>query len=107
MRDQLSNLYKPLFRYIAILNETVDGLYKDGLVNYFKENGIFFDKLVQHCMKVEHDISKVERILLGLNGRLVSRNEPGLVVGGGFMADVDGFARALYHRNTPHATPCT
>ena len=30
------------------------------------------------------------------------RNEPVLVVGGGVIADIAGFALALFHRNTPY-----
>merc|ERR1711865_967745 len=37
----------------------------------------------------------------------VSRNEPVLIVGGGVIADVGGFAAALYHRNTAYVMLCT
>merc|ERR1711937_537934 len=37
----------------------------------------------------------------------VARNEPVLVVGGGVIADIAGFATALYHRNTPYVMLCT
>lgn len=41
-------------------------------------------------------------ILLDLKKMGVMRNEPVLVVGGGVIADIAGFALALFHRNTPY-----
>lgn len=41
-------------------------------------------------------------ILIELKTMGVMRNEPVLVVGGGVIADIAGFALALFHRNTPY-----
>lgn len=104
---QLRNIYKPLGRCVAIVDERLDGLYGDSLNAYFDSHGIAFDKLIYRCMEVDKDISTVETILADLKGRRVARNEPVLVIGGGVMADVGGFACALYHRNTPYVMLCT
>ena len=53
-------------------------------------------------MEVDKDISKVETILGELKQLGAARNEPILIVGGGVLADIAGFAAALYHRNTPY-----
>ena len=37
----------------------------------------------------------------------VSRNEPVLIIGGGVISDIGGFACALYHRSTPYVMLCT
>lgn len=37
----------------------------------------------------------------------VARHEPVLIVGGGVIADIAGFATSLYHRNTPYIMLCT
>eukprot|EP00177_Eucheuma_denticulatum_P000481 GFKZ01000844.1.p1 GENE.GFKZ01000844.1~~GFKZ01000844.1.p1 ORF type:complete len:898 (+),score=141.90 GFKZ01000844.1:173-2866(+) len=103
----LRNVYKPLKRCVALVDERVDGLYGDAMDAYFAANGIAFEKLVYRCMEVDKDISTVEKILVDLKTRRVSRNEPVLVVGGGVMADIGGFACALYHRNTPYVMLCT
>ncbi|PXF46781.1 2-epi-5-epi-valiolone synthase [Gracilariopsis chorda] len=103
----LSDVYKPLGRCVAVVDERLDGLYGKKLTHYFLENDITFEKLVYRCMEVDKDISTVEKILVDLKSRRVSRNEPVLVVGGGVMADVGGFACALYHRNTPYVMLCT
>ncbi len=104
---QLRDVYKPLGRCVAVVDERLDGLYGDAMVRYFAAHNIKFEKLVYRCMEVDKDISTVERILVDLKAARVSRNEPVLVVGGGVMADVGGFACALYHRNTPYVMLCT
>lgn len=105
--SHLRNVYKSLRRCVAIVDERLDGLYGDALEAYFAANSIALEKLVYRCMEVDKDISTVEKILVDLKGRRVSRNEPVLVVGGGVMADIGGFACALYHRNTPYVMLCT
>merc|ERR1719192_1114439 len=52
-------------------------------------------------------MESVEKILWSLKKQGVSRNEPVLIVGGGVIADLGGFATALYHRNTPYVMLCT
>lgn len=106
-QPHLRAVYKPLGRCVAVVDERVDGIYGDDLNRYFEANGIELHKLVYRCMEVDKDISTVEQILVDLKSRRVSRNEPVLVVGGGVMSDVGGFACALYHRNTPYVMLCT
>lgn len=104
---QLRDIYKPLKRCVAIVDERLDGLYGLALNSYFKAHFVKLEKLVYRCMEVDKDISTVEKILVDLKGKRVSRNEPVLVVGGGVMSDIGGFACALYHRNTPYVMLCT
>merc|ERR1712137_658228 len=49
----------------------------------------------------------VGNILKTLKQQMVARNEPVLVIGGGVIADLGGFATALYDRNTPYVMLCT
>ncbi|CDF32981.1 unnamed protein product [Chondrus crispus] len=104
---QLRDVYKPLKRCVAVVDERLDRLYGSAMDEYFAAHEISFEKLVYRCMEVDKDISTVEKILVDLKGKRVSRNEPVLVVGGGVMADIGGFACALYHRNTPYVMLCT
>lgn len=104
---KLREVYKPLGRCIAVVDERLDGLYGKELGEYFKHHNIDMIKLVYRCMEVDKDISTVEQILVDLKKARVSRNEPVLIMGGGVMADVGGFACALYHRNTPYVMLCT
>eukprot|EP00168_Porphyra_purpurea_P000426 TRINITY_DN1046_c0_g1_i4.p1 TRINITY_DN1046_c0_g1~~TRINITY_DN1046_c0_g1_i4.p1 ORF type:complete len:888 (+),score=310.47 TRINITY_DN1046_c0_g1_i4:440-3103(+) len=104
---QLRDMYKPLKRCVAVVDERLDKLYGQKLSDYFLAHDIAFEKMSYRCMEVDKDISTVEKMLVDLKGRRVSRNEPVLIVGGGVMADVGGFACALYHRNTPYVMLCT
>lgn len=58
-------------------------------------------QLVHNGNEIDKDISNVEKILVELRNNGVARNEPVLIMGGGVIADIGGFACALYHRNTP------
>lgn len=104
---QLRDMYKPLKRCVAVIDERVDKLYGEMLAAYFAAHDIGLVKLTYRCMEVDKDISTVEKMLVDLKGCRVSRNEPVLIIGGGVMADVGGFACALYHRNTPYVMLCT
>lgn len=103
----LRDVYKPLGRCVAVVDERIDRLYGNAMNKYFEANSIALEKLVYRCMEVDKDITTVEKMLVDLKAHSVSRNEPVLVVGGGVMADIGGFACALYHRNTPYVMLCT
>jgi len=45
--------------------------------------------------------------LNALKSHGIRRNEPLLIVGGGVITDIAGFATALYHRSTPYVMLCT
>lgn len=104
---QLRDVYSPLSRCVTVIDERVDGIYGKDIENYFAFHSIPLTKLSYRCMEVDKDITTVEKILVDLKGLRVSRNEPVLIVGGGVMADIGGFACALYHRNTPYVMLCT
>merc|ERR1719354_888308 len=63
--------------------------------------------LIHGGNEVDKDIHHVEEILIELKRNNVARNEPVLIMGGGVIADIGGFATALYHRNTPYVMLCT
>jgi len=56
---------------------------------------------------VDKGIEDVEKILVAMKKYRVGRHEPLLVVGGGVIADIAGFATSLYSRNTPYVMLCT
>merc|ERR1712196_404859 len=70
-------------------------------------NGIEFTKLVFSGNEVDKGIEDVEKILVAMKKYRVGRHEPLLVVGGGVIADIGGFAASLYSRNTPYVMLCT
>jgi len=90
-----------------VIDERVDELHGDKLDRYFSHHGIELVKLCFRGMEADKGFESVESILRSLKKQGVSRNEPVLIVGGGVIADLGGFATALYHRNTPYVMLCT
>ena len=98
----LRELYLPLGRCIAFVDSNVDEHFGEAIQTYFKHHAIDLHYKVHRAMEVDKDISKVETILGQLKQLGAARNEPILIIGGGVLADIAGFAAALYHRNTPY-----
>ena len=65
------------------------------------------EKLVYRAMEIDKSYENVGKILGDFKQLGVSRNEPVLIMGGGVLADIGGFACALYHRNTPYVMLAT
>merc|ERR1719215_1572835 len=103
----LFDVYKPLGRCVAVVDDKVDKYFGGELDNYFAANDIEFTKLVFSGNEVDKGIEDVERILVAMKKYRVGRHEPLLVVGGGVIADIAGFATSLYSRNTPYVMLCT
>jgi len=103
----LINVYLPLGRCVAIIDSKVIQHYGEKLQAYFDHYGVELIKLIHGGDEIDKDIKNVEKILVELKAKGVSRHEPVLIMGGGVIADIGGFATALYHRNTPYVMLCT
>jgi len=103
----LCEVYKPIGKCVAVIDKFVEENWGEKISAYFEHHGIELIKLVYRSMEADKDISTVELILHDMKKQGVSRNEPVLIVGGGVIADVGGFAAALYHRNTAYVMLCT
>jgi len=103
----LADVYQPLGRVVALVDDKVGPLYGEKLNAYFAHFGVECTQLVYSGNEIDKDIQQVEKILVDLKNRGVARNEPVLIMGGGVLADIGGFATALYHRNTPYVMLCT
>jgi len=103
----LYQMYKPIGKCVAVIDQFVEEHWGEKIGAYFAHHGIELVKLIYRAMEADKDISTVETILFDLKKHAVSRNEPVLIVGGGVIADVGGFAAALYHRNTSYVMLCT
>jgi len=103
----LFDVYKPLGRCVAVVDDKVDKYYGAEIDNYFAANNIEFTKLVFSGNEVDKGIEDVERILVAMKKYRVGRHEPLLVIVGGVIADIAGFATSLYSRNTPYVMLCT
>ncbi|MEM8905403.1 MAG: 3-dehydroquinate synthase, partial [Actinomycetota bacterium] len=98
----LADLYAPLGRCVALVDENVLEHHGDALTGYFDHHRIELVVLPHRGMEVDKGIRTVERMLGELKAHGVARNEPVLVVGGGVLADTAGLACSLYHRSTPY-----
>lgn len=103
----LFDVYKPLGRCVAVVDDKVEKYFGDDLTKYFAAHNIEFTKLVFSGNEADKDIRDVERILVSMKKYRVGRHEPLLVVGGGVISDIAGFAASLYSRNTPYVMLCT
>jgi len=103
----LRDLYKPLDRCVCVIDQTVDGHWGEHLDAYFAHHGIALVKLVYRAHEADKNIHSVQKILQDLKKNRSKRNEPVLVVGGGVITDLAGFACGLYHRGTPYIMLCT
>merc|ERR1719419_908655 len=103
----LYRIYGPLKRCVAVVDERVDTIFGDQIDAYFNFHGIQLTKLAYRGNEVDKEIANVEKMLVDLKNCGISRNEPVLIVGGGVVADIAGFACALYHRSTPYVMLCT
>ena len=103
----LADVYKPLGRCVALIDDKVVVHFGKQLEAYFAHFGIELVQLIHGGNEIDKDIQNVEQILIELKNNQVARNEPVLIMGGGVIADIGGFATALYHRNTPYVMLCT
>lgn len=100
VHHQLADCYRKWGRVLVVLDKTMKELYGNDIQGYFDR----FDLPVTfHAMAVGETAKTVES-LLGICDAMtkfgVIRKEPVLVVGGGLVTDVAGFACACYRRNT-------
>jgi len=103
----LRDMYKPLGRCVCVIDETVDGHWGEALNAYFAHHQIPLVKLVYRAHEADKNIGSVQKILQDYKKHRCKRNEPVLVVGGGVITDLAGFACGLYHRGTPYVMLCT
>jgi len=99
-RTELSQVYEKWGRVLCVLDSNMKNLYGEQIQQYFDHHGI---PLVFHAMQVG-ETAKTIQSLLGICDAMtqfgIIRKEPVLVVGGGLVTDVAGFACACYRRNT-------
>merc|ERR1711997_1057964 len=90
-----------------IIDSYVNKMYNANISKYFAHADIELISLDFSGMEADKNIGSVEKILNALKSHGVSRHEPVLIVGGGVITDIAGFACALYHRSTPYVMLCT
>lgn len=100
--DELADTYRVHGRCLAVVDETVDGLYGEQMRAYFDHHGIALTVFAIRIGETAKTLGTVERIVDAFGEFGLLRTEPVLVVGGGLTTDVAGFACASYRRSTPY-----
>merc|ERR1719420_2300115 len=103
----LRDVYRPFGRCVCIIDAHVAGLYGERLSAYFAANRVDLTMMKFSGMESDKHIGAVQDILGKLKEVGIKRSEPVLIIGGGVITDIAGFATALYHRSTPYVMLCT
>ncbi|XWX00509.1 hypothetical protein V2A60_008529 [Cordyceps javanica] len=97
---QLAASYTTWGRCLAIMDVNIYNLYGEQIEKYFEHYGI---ELKTHRTMIGEKAKSMDTMLSIVDSMVefgVYRKEPVLVVGGGLVTDVAGFACATYRRNT-------
>ncbi len=97
---QLADSYRSWGRCLAVVDATVDTLYGARMRAYFEHHGIALTVVPVTIKEVDKSLRTLERIVDAFGDFGLVRKEPVLVVGGGLITDVAGFACATYRRST-------
>lgn len=98
--EDLAQCYQKWGRCLAVMDKNMFGMYGDKIREYFEHYGIDLDV---HKTPVGEKAKNMENFLSIVDHMTefgIYRKEPVLVVGGGLVTDVAGFACAAYRRNT-------
>jgi 3-dehydroquinate synthetase len=96
----LADAYRPYGRCLAVVDDTVAGLYGDAMRDYFDHHGIALTLFPITIDEGQKTMRTAERIIDAFGEFGLVRTEPVLVVGGGLTTDVAGFACSIFRRAT-------
>ncbi|MBW4618565.1 MAG: sedoheptulose 7-phosphate cyclase [Cyanosarcina radialis HA8281-LM2] len=99
-KPDLASHYTTLKRCLAIVDNTVYRLYGSQLQQYFQYYGIQLTVFPVTIEEPDKTIATFETIIDAFCRFNLLRKEPVLVIGGGLVSDVTGFACASYRRST-------
>ncbi|CAL3971134.1 unnamed protein product [Diplocarpon coronariae] len=96
----LADCYRKWGRCLAVTDQNIYNVYGAEMERYFAHHGL---ELKVHRTKIGEKVKTMPTLLSivdSMNDFGIIRKEPVLVVGGGLVTDVAGFACAAYRRNT-------
>ena len=97
---QLAESYKPFGRCLMVVDDAVFRLYGEQVTAYFDHHEIDLTVVLVTIKETGKSLRTVEQIVDAFSEFGLVRKEPVLVVGGGLVTDVVGFACATYRRKT-------
>ncbi|BAZ23700.1 3-dehydroquinate synthase [Kalymmatonema gypsitolerans NIES-4073] len=97
---ELAQVYKDFGRCLAVVDENVYKHYGSQIQQYFKHYGIDLTVFGITITEPNKTIESFEKIIDAFAEFNLVRKEPVLVVGGGLITDVAGFACSTYRRSS-------
>jgi 2-epi-5-epi-valiolone synthase len=89
-------------RLIILIDKKVNKLYKKEMKNYFNSNMIEYKILEVDTGEENKNWKTVEKILHFFESVSVFRQEKIVIIGGGVLLDIGGFACSIYRRGIPY-----
>ncbi|MBC6419156.1 MAG: sedoheptulose 7-phosphate cyclase [Prochloron sp. SP5CPC1] len=97
---EIANSYKEFGRCLMVVDETVYQLYGEQIRQYFHHYQIQLKVFPITIKETDKTIQSFEKIVDAFADFGLVRKEPVLVVGGGLITDVTGFACSAYRRSS-------
>ncbi len=97
---ELANSFKPFGRCLMVIDPVVYDLYREEISEFFAYHQIALTVFPIVIRETDKNLRTFERIIDAFVDFGLIRKEPVLVVGGGLMTDVVGFACSAYRRST-------
>lgn len=97
---ELADNYKKFGRCLMVVDANVYKLYQDQITEYFKHYEIDLKVFPIIISELDKSLKTLEKIIDAFVDFGLVRKEPVLVVGGGLITDVAGFACATYRRSS-------
>ncbi len=99
---QLADCYRAAGRCLAVVDENVLALHREAMEAYFAAAGVELTIVPVAIAETDKTLATLERLVDAFGAYGLLRTEAPLVVGGGLVTDVAGFACASYKRSTPY-----
>lgn len=98
--DQLAECYRRFGRTLAVIDENVNRHYGSQMREYFQHYGIELSVFPITISEQHKSIETFNKVVDAFAEFKLVRKEPVLVIGGGLITDVVGFACSAYRRKT-------
>jgi 2-epi-5-epi-valiolone synthase len=90
-------------RRLVVVEQRVLELFGDRLIGYFEGHDLRVELVCLATAEISKDFEQAFRVVEAIDDFGIDRrNEPILVIGGGVLLDVVGWAASLYRRGTPY-----
>ena len=99
---EIADCYRDLGRCLMVVDENVFRLYGHQMQTYFDHHGIALSVFPVSIKETDKTIETFELVVDAFDDFGLNRKETVLVVGGGLVTDVVGFACAAYRRRTDY-----